>query len=180
MARTRPAFVNHFRSEQSRTYWRQQRRLAVGVLASAFLALSVLGLVSAADPPQPDFAWPYGKVQLDGENLTPPVQRVIALVNGKTCGEAMTLTAQAGNGVPVGDVGKTVYVVDVLADGTSAGQRSGCGRPGDVISLYFPDSHRMAAQQTTFQAGSQRLDLDLGPELSFRLQGPMLANDGLN
>lgn len=170
----------HFRSEQSLPYRRRKWRVAAGVLASSILAIAAVCLVSAAGPPQPDFAWPYGKVQQDDANLAPAVQRVIGIVNGKACGEAMTLIALAGVGVPAGDVGKTVYVVDVLADGPNSGQRPGCGRPGDIISLYFPDSHRLAAQQTTFQAGSQRLDVDLAPELVFRLQGPMLANDGLN
>lgn len=130
--------MNDIRSEQSPPNWRRKRHLAVGVLASSFLAFAVVSAVSAAGPPQPDFAWPYGKVQQDGANITPGVQRVIALVNGKACGEGMTLVAQAGPGVPAGDVGKTVYVVDVLADGTSPGQRVGCGHPGDIISLYFP------------------------------------------
>lgn len=172
--------MNDIRSEQSPPNWRRKRHLAVGVLASSFLAFAVVSAVSAAGPPQPDFAWPYGKVQQDGANITPGVQRVIALVNGKACGEGMTLVAQAGPGVPAGDVGKSVYVVDVFADGSNPGQRVGCGHPGDVISLYFPESHRLAAQQTTFQSGAQRFDVDLGPELVFRLQGPMLANDGVD
>ncbi len=161
-------------------YGRRNRTVTAGILAFAILGFGAAGLVSAAGPPQPDFAWPYGRVQQDGANIAPAVQRVIALVNGKACGEAITLVAQAGSGVPTGDVGKTVYVVDVFADGANPGQRPGCGHPGDVISLYFPDSHRLAAQQTTFQTGSQRFDIDLASELVFRLQGPMLANDGLN
>ncbi len=151
-----------------------------GVLASSFLAFAAFGIARAVDPPQPDFFWPYGKVQSGGQNISPPVQRVIAIVNGKACGEATTLVAQAGPGVPAGDVGKTVYVVDVFADGAGSGQRAGCGRPGDVVWLYFPESHQFAAQLANFAQGSLRFDVDLGDELPFRLQGPMLANDGLN
>lgn len=105
---------------------------------------------------------------------------MIGIVNGKACGDANTLVAQAGASVPAGDAGKTVYVVDVLADGTNSGQRPGCGHAGDTVSLYFPDAHRFALQQATFAPGSLRLDVDLGAELPFRLQGPMLANDGVN
>lgn len=154
--------------------------VAVGVLASLLLGLLAIGAVRAADPPQPDFFWPYGKVQVDGANIQPTSQRVIGLVNGKACGDATTLVAQAGPGVPAGDAGKTVYVVDILADGTNPGQRPGCGHPGDMALLYFPDLHRFALQAAVFTQGSVRLDLDLGPELPFRLRGQMLANDGSN
>lgn len=172
--------MNFSRSEHIPPGGRRFRRAVAGVLASSFLAVGVAAAVQAADPPQPDFAWPYGKVQLDGANIAPATQQVIGIVNGKACGEATTLVAQAGAGVPAGDVGKTVYVVDVLADGSNSGQRAGCGRAGDVISLYFPDVHRFALQTALFAPGSQRLDVDLGAELGFRLQGPMLASDGLN
>lgn len=155
------------------------RHLATGVLASSILAAPVSGAL-AVDPPQPDFFWPYGIVQVDGANVSPELQPVLALVNGKVCGEATTLVATAGPGVPPGDVGKTVYVVDVLADGAATGQREGCGRPGDTVLLYFPASRRMAVQQLAFVSGGQRANVDLGAELQFRLQGPMVANDGVN
>lgn len=167
-------------SEHVSPFGSRSRLLAAGVLASFLLALAVFQGVRAADPPQPDFFWPYGKVQLDGANVAPVNQRVIGIVNGRACGESTTLVAQAGAGVPAGDVGKTVYVIDILADGTNSGQRTGCGRTGDAVSLYFPGLHRFALQQATFLPGSARFDVDLGDELPFRLQGPMLANDGLN
>jgi hypothetical protein len=118
-------------------------------------------------------------VQLAGGNLEPEVQPVIALVNGKACGEDETFVAQAGEGVPPEDVGKTVYVVNVLADGAGAGQRAGCGDPGELVSLYFVGSHRIALQQPQFEAGGLRVDVELGPELSFRMPLPMLAGDGV-
>jgi hypothetical protein len=150
------------------------------MLASAILGVCGIAVVTAANPPQPDFFWPYGKVQEDGQNIEPPVQSVIALVNGHACGDATTQVALAGPGVPVGDVGKTVYVVDVLADGAEPGDRAGCGHAGDLVSLYFPQLHRFAFQQATFIAGNSRIDIDLGPEMPFRLVGPLLANDGSN
>ena len=155
------------------------RYLATGVLASLIVAVPVSGAL-AVDPPQPDFFWPYGTVQVDGANVSPAEQPVIALVNGKVCGEATTLIAAAGPGVPPDDVGKTVYVVDVLADGAATGQRAGCGRSGDTVLLYFPASRRIALQQLVFFSGGQRANVDLGSELQYRLQGPMVANDGVN
>lgn len=172
--------MNFFRSEHDRPRGSLAWLLAAGVLASLCLGFAASRPAGAADPPQPDFFWPYGKVQVDGANISPPVQRVVGIVNGRACGEASTLVAQAGAGVPAGDVGKTVYVVDILADGANAGQRVGCGHPGDFVSLYFPDIHRFSLQQALFAPGSLRFDVDLGPELSFRLQGPMLAADGSN
>ncbi len=163
------------RSERSKG-----RRTAVALGALAF-SCAAAGVTSALaiDPPQPDFFWPHGTVQLAGENVEPEVQPVIALVNGRACGEAETFVAQAGEGVPPGDVGKTVYVVNVLADGTSAGQRPGCGEAGELVSLYFVGSHRLALQQPQFAVGGLRVDLELGPELSFRMPLPMLAGDGV-
>ena len=116
---------------------------------------------------------------MEGANLDPAEQQVIALVNGKACGESTTFVAEAGEGVPAADVGKTVYVVNVLADGPDAGQRSGCGVAGALITLYFPVSHRIALQQPQFVVGGQRADVELGPELAFRMPLPMLAGDGL-
>ena len=170
--------MNAVRSEHFIPRRRSLRALAgVLVLASvAFGASSAFG----QNPPQPDFFWPYGTVQLGGSNIEPQQQTVIGVINGRACGEATTLVAGAGPGVPVGDAGKTVYVVDVLADGTNGGQRTGCGRPGDPVLLYFVGSHRLATQQAFFSAGGQRLDVELGPEMFFRLTTPVLASDGSN
>ena len=146
------------------------------MLAFCCLAAGVTA-AGAVDPPQPDFFWPYGQVQLDGANLDPEVQPVIAIVNGRACGEAETRVVQAGEGVPPGDAGRTVYVVDVLADGPNAGQRPGCGHAGDAVTLYFPLSHRFATGQLQFVIGNLRADVELGPALGNRLPLPMLAGD---
>ena len=154
-------------------------RALAGVLVLVSLAFGA-NIALGQNPPHPDFFWPYGTVQLGGSNIEPAQQTVIGLVNGRACGEATTLVATAGPGVPPGDVGKTVYVVDVLADGPNAGQRPGCGHPGDQVLLYFVGSHRLAVQQAFFAVGGQRLDVQLGPELAFRLTTPVLASDGSN
>lgn len=152
-------------------------RVAGGLLV-LFLAFLFLRPASAQNPPQPDFFWPYGIVALDGANLDPAIQPVIAIVNGKVCGQATTTIATPGVGVPPSDVGRTVYVVDVLAAGSNAGQMPGCGTLGAPVTLYFPQSQRVALEQPPFQQGGQRFDLNLGTQLVFKLQGPMVANDG--
>lgn len=167
-----------FRSEQHAT-WRRKRLLAA-LLASSLLGGAALTSVLADSPPAPDFFWPYGRVQLNGTNISPEVQPVIAFVNGKACGFAQTQVAQPVPDTPPGDIGKTVYVVDVLADGNAQGERPGCGHTGDAVVLYFPLIHRIAGQQPSFRQGGLRVDLDLGPALSYQLSAPMLAGDGTN
>ena len=151
-------------------------------IATALLAVLLVGIISARPaqaqtPPAPDFYWPFGKVQVFGGNLSPSVQPVIAFVNGKACGTAQVSVAPQADGTPLGDVGRTVYVIDVLADGTGIGQRPGCGRPGDVVTLYFPKSG-IALQRPLFRQGGQRVDLDIGIQTIYRLQAPMMAADG--
>lgn len=149
------------------------------VAAMLAAALGVWGSAGAQEPPgAPDFAWPYGTVLVDGANLEPPVQPVIALVNGVSCGDALTKVATAAPGTPPGDVGKTVYVVDVLADGSRPGQRLGCGVAGLPIQLWFPVARRLALQQPLFAPGGQRIDLALGAPLGFELRATVVASDG--
>ena len=150
------------------------------MLVSLFLGLAALSLAGAQNPPQPDFFWPYGTVLLGGENIEPAQQPVIGLVNGKACGESTTFIATDAPGVPAGDVGKTVYVVDILADGSGPGHRPGCGTLGAPVALYFPESNRLSQQASAFTVGGQRVDVSLASELIYRLQGPMLASDGTN
>ncbi|GIW18864.1 hypothetical protein [Tepidiforma sp.] len=158
--------------------WARRLMIFAGLLAAA---LSFPAGSGAQQPPgPPDFAWPYGIVQADGANLDPAVQPVIALVNGKACGDGVTQVAAAGPGTPASDVGKTVYVVDVLADGSGPGQRPGCGAPGLPIRLWFPVARRFALQEPLFAPGGQRADVDLGPALPFRLTAPQAASDGVN
>jgi hypothetical protein len=143
------------------------------------LALFAARGVEAQAPPQPDVFWPYGIVAADGGNIDPAIQPVVAIVNGRVCGSANTTIALPGPGVPPSDIGRTVYVIDVLAAGTNPGQLPGCGTPGAPVILYFPQSARVAFEQPAFQQGGHRVNLNLGPELIYRLQGPMVSNDGL-
>ncbi|WP_322797005.1 hypothetical protein [Tepidiforma sp.] len=156
------------------------RRAALAAVAAAAFCIPVGARAQPASPGPPDFAWPYGIVRLDGANIEPPIQPVIALVNGRACGSDLTRIAEPGPGTPPTDVGRTAYVVDVLADGQAPGQRPGCGVPGLPILLYFPALGRFALQQPTFAPGPQRLDLDLGPGLPYRLASPVVASDGTN
>ena len=161
---------------------RSRRRPGSRRLVACFAALAAcgVGVVAAQNPPQPDFYWPYGVVAVGTANIDPADQPVVAFVNGTACGSARTKTAVAGPGVPASDVGKTVYVVDILADGTAGGQRRGCGHPGDRVILYFPVSGRVAAQRPAFRVGGERVDLDLTVELADHVPLPMTASDGPN
>jgi hypothetical protein len=104
---------------------------------------------------------------------------VIAFVNGQSCGApANTLVAVEGDDVPEEDVGRTVYVIDVLANGANNYEREGCGQPGDAIMLYFPASGRASSEQPLFQAGPSRVDLELDVMLGHRVGLPSLASDG--
>lgn len=158
----------------------RRRRAMAGLLGGVLLAAGIVGAAHAADPPAPDFFWPYGRALVGGQNISPVSQTVIAFVNGRQCGQATTLVAQPADGTPPGDVNRTVYVVDVLADGAGAGQLPGCGHAGDPVTLYFSGSKRVALQQPIFKQGGERWDLDLGPELSFQVSAAMLAGDGSN
>lgn len=175
-ARTSVHRVNSTHSEQPASPFRVAQGLLV-LLSAVFAA--ALGDAVAQGPPQPDFYWPYGTVSIEGENIEPAVQPVLAIVNGRVCGSGATTIANAGPDVPPTDVGRTVYVLDVLADGTNAGQAPGCGTPGDLVTLYFPESQRVAFERPLFRQGPERVDLNLGPILTSRLQTPMLAADAL-
>lgn len=148
--------------------------MTVVALASALW----VGLGAAQAQPQPDFFWPHGVVQAGGANIDPTVQPVIAFVRGTSCGSSTTKLATAGPDVPAADVGKTVYVVDVLADGSGAGQRAGCGRAGDPVTFWFPQIRRMAVQEPVFKVGQARADLDASRSLGERRVLPQVSTDG--
>ena len=150
------------------------------LLASLLLALSTATLTRADNPPAPDFYWPYGIARANGANIDPTAQTVIAFVRGKSCGDAQTKVALAGPNVPTGDVGKTVYVVDIAASGTSPGQRPGCGQAGDPVLFYLPAMHRTALQQPAFHQGNERVDLAFDNRLPYQLRAPQVASDRAN
>jgi hypothetical protein len=167
------------RSEQRSEFWRS-RRLAGMLLASSLLAVSATTVTRADNPPAPDFYWPYGIARASGANLDPTTQTVIAFVRGKSCGDVQTKVALAGPNVPTSDVGKTVYVVDIAANGGSAGERPGCGQSGDPVLFYLPGMHRTALQQPTFHQGNERVDLDFDNRLPYQLRAPQVASDRTN
>ncbi len=146
-----------------------RRMLTAG--AAMVAALGAFAVAGAVDPGLPGIPFmAYGQVQVSGANISPEVQKVVAFVNGVECGTAMTKVATAGDGTPAEEVGRTVYVVDVLADGgPDYGSKAGCGRPGDLVTFYFPEIHRVATQHPAWQSGARRENLDLGVALSNRL-----------
>ena len=160
---------------------RSRRPLAATLAALAVPALGAIllaGVAAADSPPVPDFFWPYGLIQTNGNDISPQVQTVMAFVNGESCGTAQTQVATAADGTPPGDVGHTVYVINVLANGTSAGDRAGCGQANAPVTLYLPQSHLIAQQQPLFQQGSERVDLNMSVQLSNQSVVPSLSNDG--
>ena len=150
---------------------RLNRRLLV-LVGLSLVAVALALPATAQTPPFPDFFYPYGRALVGGQNLSPEVQPVLAFVNGNLCGSAMTKLA-----TEEADAGKTVYVVNVLHDGAGAGQRPGCGHPGDPVTLYFPSGHYIGGTKPAFQSGAgARVDQNLTP-LSFRASAPLLARD---
>ena len=158
-------------------------RLLVATAALLTLVVFARGSTEAQSPPPiPDFTTAFGQVQLDGANISPSVQTVIAFMNGHSCGWGTTQVASNNPDNPPGDVGKTVYVVDARAAGTGPGQLPDCGSTNDSISFYLPEIGRLALEQTAFKAaaGFVRVDLSLGAPLSHRLSAQLTASDGIN
>ncbi len=157
-------------------------RLLIASAAALLIALFASHSSQAQNPPPlPDFTTAFGQVQLDGSNISPSEQTVIAFVNGRACGFGASEVA-SNDPDNTTDVGKTVYVVDVRADGSGVFQLPGCGTQNDAISFYFPESGRMAVEETTFTgppAGFVRVDLSLDIALSHRLSAQLTASDGI-
>ncbi len=146
--------------------------------AAALVALAVSSFALAQSPPQPDFFWPYGTVLHGATNLDPVDQPLVSIVRGQACGVTRPLVATAQTGTPAGDVGKTVYAIDVLADGSGSGQIPGCGRTGDAVLFYLPAAGLVSTQQPLFHAGDERVDLTMDTSLSVRLVLPVVSDDG--
>jgi hypothetical protein len=144
-----------------------------GALATA----AFLAGAAAQGPPTPDFARFYGIARQDGANLDPAEQPVVAFVGSASCGEGVTMVAEDGPGTPPGDVGKTVYVVDVAAAGSGPGQLPGCGTEGAEVRFYLPLAGRLGTATGAFSAGAQRADVDFDVELGEHRRVPMIAAD---
>lgn len=153
-----------------------------GAFAGAIVAAGLIAGVTLGQgiPGPPNFALFYGTVQDNDENIVPAEQTMLAIVNGQVCGSARTSVAED---VPENSpefIGKTVFTINVMADGDGAFQRPGCGNDGDSVRFYFPEVGRFAEQTGTFapvEGGPLEANLTLGPELSARLSVPLIARD---
>ncbi len=150
------------------------RRLAGVLLASVCAAVGLGAVAFAQMPPAPDFFWPYGVARSGGMSV-PPGQPIIAFIRGLSCGVDQTKIATAGP--PDSDIGKTVYVIEIAADGSGPAQRPGCGRAGDPVLFYLPAQHLTAIQQPAFHQGQERVDLDFENQLRFQARAPQVAGD---
>ena len=152
--------------------------LLIALVAIAGVA-TFRGVVSGQvpPPPPPDFTTIFGPVQLDGQNIVPNDHLIIAMVNGRGCGYDTTKVA-ADDPSNAPDIGKTVFAINVLADGTGSSQALGCGVPGDRIYFYFPDLRRFATETAQFVGiGFERTPLTLSEELTNRIYLPLVVKD---
>jgi hypothetical protein len=134
---------------------------------------------SPGEPPVPGFARIYGRVSVEGEDITPAEGRVIAFVRGRVCGSGTTLVAPNTADTPEADRGRTVYVIDVYPAGSGPGQLPGCAVNGDPVRLYFPDARRFALSQPTFTGAPLRADVGLGAGLNQARTVPFITSDGV-
>ena len=155
------------------------------LLAVIAVAAAVAAFPSRAQPPAfPEFTTVYGRALIDGENLQPADQPLVAFVNGRACGWTSAGLAPAPDGDgedadPDPDAGRTVYAVDARSGGDGLYQIPGCGQAGDAIRFYLPLSGRMAEEEARFGGeGAVRADLSFDVELPWRLRAPQLASEG--
>ena len=156
------------------------------LLAVIAVAAAVAAFPSRAQPPAfPEFTTVYGRALIDGENLQPADQPLVAFVNGRACGWTSIGLAPAPDddededAEADPDAGRTVYAVDARSGGDGLYQLPGCGRAGDAIRFYLPLSGRMAEEEARFGGkGAVRADLSFDVELPWRLRAPQLASEG--
>jgi hypothetical protein len=117
------------------------------------------GIANAQPSPPATFA---GTVRLDGQ-WVPDGTPVLALINGKLCGESSREPGQKGTWTLDKDVadlgmydGDSIYIVDVVSDS----QTPGCGTEGAVVT--FEVDGRLAPQQGLWKAGLNSLNLTVG------------------
>jgi hypothetical protein len=157
---------------------RRGHRSGAFFVSGAIVAAVAMAGIASADPPTPDFYRPYGTVQDAGANIAPEQQPVVAFVHDNNCGTGTTSLAAAGEGVPESDAGETVYVLDVLADGPGAFERTDCGRVGDTVRLYLPLEHAFLSPAATFREAFERVDATVAAPLGFQVRTPLTAADG--
>ena len=162
------------------------RPALIALVASAGLAaLLAPGVAAQNGPPgPPDVTFVFGQVLQNGENIVPEQQPIIVFVNGRACGWDETKVAEAHPDNPPDDIGKTVYAVDVRADGSGPFQAPGCGTNGDEMTFYLPAIGRSSSLTETWGGSStiaqKRLDLAMDRVLGNRLPVPLTATDGTN
>ena len=178
--RSRPPTPATMRARARRAVRGRLVLLAVAVAATLIVWGPDAPSRAQGPPPFPDFTTVFGRaLMIDGGNLSPSEQPLIAFINGRSCGWSSTHIARAAEDVPLGDWGRTVYAIDARADGTGLYQLPGCGTAGDAISFYFPLIGRMAAREASFgSATGERADLSLDVHLRYRLRAPLMASDG--
>ncbi len=153
-----------------------RRSVRMGALAalaaSLFVALGAgRAAVRAQDPPLPDFAYRYGRVSPAANlDLQPAIGPSVALVQGRACGEGVTLVAPTGSGE---DTGHTVYTLRIESNAAVPG----CGQPGQPFTIWFPAARRMAEAAGPWFTGSARMDVVAARELPFALAVPSVARD---
>ncbi|OAI43099.1 hypothetical protein AYO38_02690 [bacterium SCGC AG-212-C10] len=158
-----------------------RKRPLIFVTAALILGAAVSGAIAQAQgtPGHPDAYVPYGQVQTGAGNISPPVQTILAIVNGKVCGMDQTLIATAGPGTPEEEVGKTVYSIEVKAEGPNVFDIPGCGKPGDTVVFYLPVLGRLADQRVPFKSAViERANLTFTTVLPHRVINPSAAKDG--
>jgi len=122
---------------------------------------SSLGIrvVQAQPSPPATFA---GTVRVDGQNV-PDGTPVLALINGKLCGEGSREPGQKGTwtanqddadlGIRTGD---SIYIVDVASDS----QTPGCGTEGAIVT--FQVAGQPVRENGLWKAGFNPLSLTVG------------------
>lgn len=131
-------------------------------LATALLLMtSSLGIGVAQAQPSPPATF-AGTVRVDGQTV-PDGTPVLALVNGKLCGESSREPGQKGTWTVDEDVadlgmhaGDSIYIVDVASDS----QTPGCGTEGDIVT--FQVAGRPAHEEGLWKAGFNSLSLTVG------------------
>ena len=116
---------------------------------------------SAQEMPNPPATF-AGTVTVDGHSVTDGTE-VIALIDGKVCGEGERVPGQKGTWTatearPEYDIesGDSMYVVDVVSDS----QVPGCGTDGATVTFLI--AGRPSQQVGLWKAGSNPLNLTVG------------------
>jgi hypothetical protein len=135
------------------------RELALGTLL--LLMTSSLGIDVAQAQPSPPATF-AGTVRVDGQDV-PDGTPVLALINGKLCGESSREPGQKGTWTVDSDiadlgihVGDSIYIVDVASDS----QTPGCGTEGAIVT--FQVAGQPVRENGLWKAGFNPLSLTVG------------------